>query len=98
MFPRLVRLNRAAMNFRTLDANRLAANRVPIVKVPIRTIYEPGDTSSHFNPLVDSMKNYFVLLRFSSVSLMTALLDSVVFTLCGSAPGWCWSRRSRDGW
>ena len=46
---------------------------------PIRTIYEAGNPSSHFNPLVDSMKIYFVLLRFASVSLLTALLDNLVF-------------------
>ena len=50
-----------------------------MVEEPIRTIYEPGNQSSHFNPLTDSMKIYFVLLRFSSVSLLTALLDNLVF-------------------
>ncbi len=54
---------------------------VAIVEVPIRTIYEAGNKSSHFNPLTDSMKIYFVLLRFSSVSLMAALLDNLVFYL-----------------
>jgi glycosyltransferase involved in cell wall biosynthesis len=54
---------------------------VPIVEEPIRTIYEPGNPSSHFNPIVDSMKIYFVLLRFGSVSLLTALLDNLVFIL-----------------
>src|SRR6185369_8570471 len=42
---------------------------VPVVEVPIRTIYEPGNKSSHFNPLTDSMKIYFVLLRFTSAGL-----------------------------
>ena len=52
---------------------------LPILEEPIRTIYEPGNQSSHFNPLVDSMKIYFVLLRFASVSFLTALLDNLVF-------------------
>ena len=38
-----------------------------MVEEPIKTIYEPGNKSSHFNPIVDSMKVYFVLLRFGSV-------------------------------
>ena len=54
---------------------------VPLAEESIRTIYQPGNPSSHFNPLVDSMKIYFVLLRFSSVSLFTALLDNLVFIL-----------------
>jgi glycosyltransferase involved in cell wall biosynthesis len=54
---------------------------VPIVEEPIRTIYQAGNPSSHFNPLLDSMKIYFVLLRFASVSLLTAALDNLVFYL-----------------
>jgi putative flippase GtrA len=54
---------------------------VPLVEESIRTIYLPGNPSSHFNPIVDSMKIYFILLRFGSVSLLTALLDNLVFIL-----------------
>jgi putative flippase GtrA len=50
-----------------------------VQQVPIRTIYEEGNRTSHFNPLVDSMKISFVLLRFSFLSLMTAVLDNCVF-------------------
>jgi GtrA-like protein/dolichyl-phosphate-mannose-protein mannosyltransferase len=57
------------------------------VEVPIRTIYEPGNQSSHFNPLTDSMKIYFVLLRFSLVSLMAALIDNFVFYLVWKRTG-----------
>lgn len=59
----------------------IAAHRlgVPLVEQPIRTIYDPGNPSSHFNPIVDSMKIYFVLLRFASVSLLTAVIDNAVF-------------------
>jgi glycosyltransferase involved in cell wall biosynthesis len=57
------------------------------LEVPIRTIYEPGNQSSHFNPLTDSMKIYFVLLRFSLVSLMAALIDNFVFYLVWKRTG-----------
>jgi glycosyltransferase involved in cell wall biosynthesis len=59
----------------------IAARRqgVAVQEEPIRTIYQAGNPTSHFNPLVDSMKIYFVLLRFTSVSVMTAVLDNVVF-------------------
>jgi putative flippase GtrA len=60
---------------------------VPLVEVPIRTIYEPGNHSSHFNPITDSMRIYFVLLRFSSVSLMAALIDNLVFYLVWKRTG-----------
>jgi len=34
-----------------------------IVEEPISTVYEPGNRSSHFNPLIDSWRIYRVLLR-----------------------------------
>lgn len=52
-----------------------------IVEEPIRTVYVEGNRSSHFRPLRDSMKIYFVLLRFTIVSLLTALIDNSVFAL-----------------
>jgi putative flippase GtrA len=54
-------------------------SRYTIIEIPIETIYQAGNPSSHFNPLADSMRVFFVLLRFSIVSLLTALVDNVVF-------------------
>lgn len=54
---------------------------VPILEERIQTVYEEGNPSSHFNPVIDSMRVYFVLLRFISVSLLTALIDNLVFFL-----------------
>ncbi len=50
-----------------------------IAEEPIRTVYLDDNRSSHFHPLRDSMRIYFVLLRFLMVSLATALLDNAVF-------------------
>jgi putative flippase GtrA len=52
-----------------------------IVEREINTVYLDGNKSSHFNPLLDSMKIYFVLFRFASASLLTALIDYTVFFL-----------------
>jgi glycosyltransferase involved in cell wall biosynthesis len=52
---------------------------IGLIEQPIRTIYEPGNRSSHFQPLRDSMRIYFVLLRFALISLTTAALDNIVF-------------------
>ena len=67
----------------------MAAHRsgVRIVEQPIRTIYEAGNPQSHFSPIVDSMKIYFVLLRFASVSLVTAALDNLIFFFAYHATG-----------
>jgi glycosyltransferase involved in cell wall biosynthesis len=50
-----------------------------VIEEPIRTIYEPGNPSSHFEPLRDSMRIYFVLLRFGMISMLTAALDNLLF-------------------
>jgi glycosyltransferase involved in cell wall biosynthesis len=60
---------------------------VPVIEQPIRTIYGVGNPTSHFEPLRDSMRIYFVLLRFGSVSLLTAGLDNLAFYLLFRASG-----------
>jgi glycosyltransferase involved in cell wall biosynthesis len=52
-----------------------------IEELDIRTVYERGNPSSHFNPLLDSMRVWFVLLRFTLLSLATAALDNLFFLL-----------------
>jgi hypothetical protein len=46
---------------------------VSILEEPIRTIYEKGNQSSHFRPLVDSWQIYIVLLRFNVGSLLQSV-------------------------
>lgn len=50
-----------------------------IRQVPIETIYLDNNSSSHFSPVFDSMKIYFVLLRYGFTSLITSLIDQLVF-------------------
>ena len=50
-----------------------------IREVPISTIYIDNNRSSHFSPLRDSMRIYFVFIRFLAVSMGTAVIDNVVF-------------------
>jgi glycosyltransferase involved in cell wall biosynthesis len=58
-----------------------------IVEQPIRTIYLDGTQSSHFHPVFDSMRIYFLLFRFGILSFATALLDNAVFFTMYSATG-----------
>ena len=64
-----------------------ARKRLTVIEEPIRTIYEPGNPASHFQPLRDSMRIYFVLLRFSMISLITAIIDNLVFYLVFHSTG-----------
>lgn len=58
-----------------------AAHSLGIAEVPIEAIYLDGNRSSHFNPIWDSMRIYFILLRFAASSLVAAGIDFVVFTI-----------------
>ena len=53
--------------------------RSPIVEMPIQTVYEPGNPTSHFNPVLDSLKIYYVFLRFSILGVVAAVLDYILF-------------------
>ena len=81
LLPKLLRTESSGYEFELDMLIAVRQEGIRIEEVPIRTIYEADNRTSHFNPLVDSMKIYFVLLRFSSVSLMTAAIDMLVFYL-----------------
>ena len=59
----------------------------PIIELPIATVYTDGNRSSHFDPLRDSMRIYFVLLRFYFSSIVAAALDFAGFTLAFALTG-----------
>ncbi|MGD9108929.1 MAG: GtrA family protein, partial [Gammaproteobacteria bacterium] len=61
---------------------RAARHRMQIMEIPIHTIYLDKNKTSHFNPLIDSLKIYFVFIRFTAISIISALLDFVLFTVC----------------
>lgn len=61
---------------------RAAKDNIKIREKTIHTIYIDKNKTSHFNPLIDSLKIYFVFIRFTAVSLLSALLDFVLFTVC----------------
>jgi glycosyltransferase involved in cell wall biosynthesis len=60
---------------------------VEVIEQAIRTIYGEGNPTSHFEPLRDSMRIYFVLLRFGFISMLTAGLDNVAFFILFRASG-----------
>jgi glycosyltransferase involved in cell wall biosynthesis len=59
--------------------------RISIAEVPIETVYIDQNRSSHFNPVLDSIKIYFVLFRFLLSSLSTSLIDFIVFIICSGS-------------
>lgn len=60
---------------------RAAREHLPVVEVPIGTVYEPGNPTSHFRPLRDSARIYAPLLAFSASSLVSSGVDLGVLVL-----------------
>jgi glycosyltransferase involved in cell wall biosynthesis len=48
-------------------------------EIPIQTIYIDDNRASHFRPVLDSAQIYFVLLRYIGTSLVTEVVDLLVF-------------------
>jgi glycosyltransferase involved in cell wall biosynthesis len=63
----------------TVLAHLCQSGRRPL-EVPIETVYLDGNKSSHFDPIRDSMRIYFVLARFYLSSLIAAGIDFAGFT------------------
>lgn len=55
--------------------------KIEIHEIEIETIYIENNKHSHFNPIVDSFRIYFVLFRFAISSVMTGLIDLFVFSI-----------------
>lgn len=48
-------------------------------QVPITTVYEENNPSSHFNPIKDSIRIYAIFIKFIGASVISCLVDNVVF-------------------
>lgn len=59
--------------------------RIPIVPVPIETIYENENEGTHFHPIKDSFRIYKVILgsffKFMAASLTSVVIDQGIFNL-----------------
>lgn len=77
----LMKLNGERYEYEMNMLAYLCRSGMPPVEVPIRTIYIENNRSSHFDPIRDSMRIYFVLLRFYFSSLIAAGIDFVFFSV-----------------
>ena len=85
--PRLLSVRPEGYDFELEMLILAARSGLPIHEVPITTVYLDGNATSHFNPLLDSFKVYFVFLRFSALSLATAAIDYTIFAIMALLTG-----------
>ena len=79
--PRLLRIEARGYEFELDMLFICKQSGLSIREVPIETIYIDNNRVSHFNPILDSMRIYFVLFRFTLAALSTALIDYLIFLL-----------------
>ena len=61
-----------------LDAHE---NKIEMLEIPIETVYIEENKTSHFNPLLDSMRIYAVFSKFILSSVASFLIDITIFTI-----------------
>lgn len=52
---------------------------IPILEVPVETIYIEENKTSHFNPIKDSLRIYMIFGKFLFSSLSSSVLDLLLF-------------------
>jgi putative flippase GtrA len=85
LMPALLRVKASGYEFELEMLILSARSKVPIESVTIQTVYLDNNASSHFDPIRDSARIYFVFVRFISSSALTALLDNLVFAIAFQA-------------
>jgi glycosyltransferase involved in cell wall biosynthesis len=87
LIPHLLRIPASGYDFELDMLVACKHQSCRVLEEPIRTIYLRRNASSHFDPILDSMRIYLVLFRFSLLALLTAALDNSVFILAFSKTG-----------
>ena len=65
----------------------LAKFRHPVTQIPIETIYEAGNPTSHFRPLQDSARIWAPLLKFAASSGVATIIDYVLVLALNALTG-----------
>lgn len=77
----LLTLKGERFEFETNMLMETKKSKVPIVEVPIQTIYIEENKTSHFNPIRDSVRIYMLFGKFLFSSLSSSVVDLVLFSL-----------------
>jgi putative flippase GtrA len=77
--PNLLKVSGEGYEFELAMLILMHHSRIAVHELPIGTIYLNNNESSKFNPFIDSMKIYFVFIRFLFSSMFVAGLDFAVF-------------------
>lgn len=77
----LLTLKGERFEFETNMLMETKKSKIPIVEVPIQTIYIEENRTSHFNPVKDSVRIYMLFGKFLFSSLSSSVVDLVLFSV-----------------
>ena len=77
----LLALKGERFEFETNMLMETKKSKIPIVEVPIQTIYIEENRTSHFNPVKDSVRIYMLFGKFLFSSLSSSVVDLVLFSV-----------------
>ncbi|NQX28433.1 glycosyltransferase family 2 protein [Microbacteriaceae bacterium VKM Ac-2854] len=84
MLPELLRIGGERFDY---ELAMLLAEQRRLDEIPIETVYLHGNASSHFRPLLDSVRVLRPLLRYATASMASFLLDLLLLQLISWATG-----------
>ena len=81
LMARLMNVSGERFEFETNMLLEAKAAQIPMLEVPIPTIYLEKNKSSHFRPIRDSARIYGMFGKFLFSSLSSSVLDLILFSL-----------------
>ena len=87
LLPELLKVQGDRYEYELRVLLHLAKFRHPVTQIPIETIYEAGNPTSHFRPLQDSARIWAPLLKFAASSGIATVIDYVLVLLLNAVTG-----------
>jgi len=79
--PRFIKMEGEKYDYEMNMLISTKINAMNVIEEQISTVYIDNNKASHFNPLIDSMMIYFLLIRFSFSSLFASMIDFIIFAV-----------------
>jgi putative flippase GtrA len=77
----LLHSNESGSDFELDMLVRGAKSNYKFLEIPIQDNHKSQNSGAYFNSLLDSFKLFFIFLRFSLISLVTAVIDYLIFSI-----------------
>ena len=87
LLPALIEVQGDRYEYELRVLLHLAKFRHPVTQIPIETIYEAGNPTSHFRPLQDSARIWAPLLKFAASSGVATVIDYVLVLVLNALTG-----------